>query len=222
VKIVRRVLITGVSRGIGKAVAEKFLSEGWLVTGTSTSGQSSMVHKNLLVHKLDLFDPHSIRTLAETVGGSGNKVDVLINNAGVCLESRAGTDMSIDLLRKTLEVNLIGLIDLTERLIPCIRDEGSIINVSSGAGSLTDFSRPTQPSYKISKVGLNMYTRILASRLNDRGITVSSISPGWTRTDMGGSEAQREPSEPAEEIYDLAVSKVESGYSWYQGKKRSW
>jgi NAD(P)-dependent dehydrogenase (short-subunit alcohol dehydrogenase family) len=218
----RRVLITGVSRGIGKAVAEKFLSEDWLVTGTSTSGQSSWTHQNLIVHRLDMFDPQTIRMLAETVSQSQDHLDVLINNAGICLEPRVGTHMSIDLLRKTLEVNLIGLIDLTERLLPYIKDGGSIMNVSSGAGSLTDFGRPTQPSYKISKVGVNMYTRILASRLKDRGIAVSSVLPGWTRTDMGGGEAQRDATEPAKEIYDLAVSKAESGYAWYQGNRKAW
>jgi NAD(P)-dependent dehydrogenase (short-subunit alcohol dehydrogenase family) len=67
-----------------------------------------------------------------------------------------------------------------------------------------------------------MYTRTLASRLKDRNITVSSFDPGWVKTDMGGKGALREPSEPAEELFELATSKVESGYFWHQGRKKAW
>jgi NAD(P)-dependent dehydrogenase (short-subunit alcohol dehydrogenase family) len=55
-----------------------------------------------------------------------------------------------------------------------------------------------------------------------RGITVSSLDPGWVRTDMGGSAAPRDPSQPADEIFKLATSKIDTGYFWHGGKKRSW
>jgi NAD(P)-dependent dehydrogenase (short-subunit alcohol dehydrogenase family) len=218
---VKKVLITGVSRGIGKATAEKFLEEGWQVLGTSTSGQAPIKDGNLKLLKLELLDSRSIQSLFEEIDKAAERLDVLINNAGASYDRGAGF-ISIEILRKTLEVNLIGLIDLTQRLLPHINDGGHIINISSGSGSLTEFRGSWAPAYSISKASLNMYTRILAGQLRNRNITVSSLTPGWVRTDMGGPGAPRDPKEPAREIYDLANSKVESGFFWSQGHKRDW
>ncbi len=213
----KTVLITGVSRGIGKAAAEKFLKEGWLVTGTSTTGKSPIKNQNLAVHKLDLLDGESIRQLARKIG----KIDVIVNNAGIFID-RGKSNINSEALRKTLEVNLIGLADLTDRLLPRVNEGGSIVNVSSSLGSITEFGGHYAPAYQISKGALNMYTRALASTLKKRGIRVAAIDPGWVKTDMGGKGADREPKEPAEEIYELATKKIDSGYFWHRGKKRSW
>jgi NAD(P)-dependent dehydrogenase (short-subunit alcohol dehydrogenase family) len=204
------VLITGVTRGIGKATAEKFSKEGWGVIGTSTSGEKG--------YQLDLAEPSSIESLANELEKAGQVMDVLINNAAVSLKE----DLSTDNLRATLEVNLIGLIDLTERLLSRIKDGGHIINISSQAGSLEDFDTHSNPSYKISKTALNMYTKVLAARLENRRIRVSSLDPGWVKTDMGGSSAPRDPKEAAEDLFKLVTSEVESGHFWHKGKKRSW
>jgi NAD(P)-dependent dehydrogenase (short-subunit alcohol dehydrogenase family) len=217
----KNVLITGVSRGIGKALAEKFLKKGWSVIGASTSGASPIDHQALRVHKLDLLETNSIRAFAEKIINAASPIDVLINNAGIAIDS-GNAGISTDALRKTLEVNLIGLIDLTERLLPLIPGGGHIINMSSGLASLTEGSGAFAPAYSISKVGVNMYTRALAGRLAGKGITVSSVDPGWVRTDMGGTGAPRDPSEPAEEIFKLATSKVDTGCFWHRDKKRSW
>ena len=217
-----RVLITGVSRGIGRATAEKFLREGWSVIGTATSGRSPLEHGALTVHALNLLDPKSIKKFADAIVGSKNRINVLINNAGISVENDGPQSVTIDSLRKILEVNLVGLIDLTERLLPDMADGGHVINMSSGLGSLTEGSGTYAPAYSISKTALNKYTTILSARLAGRGIIVSSIDPGWVRTDMGGSTAPRDPSEPAEEVFALANSKVESGNFWHRGRKRSW
>ena len=217
-----RVLITGVSRGIGRAVAEKFLQEGWSVIGTSTSGTSPIEHGALTVHVLDMLDPKSIKKFADAIVGSEQIINVLINNAGISVNNDGPQSVVIDSLRKILEVNLVGLIDLTERLLPVIAKDGHVINISSGLASLTEGSGTYAPAYSISKTALNKYTRILAGRLAGRRIIVSSIDPGWVRTDMGGSAAPRDPSEPAEEVFSLATSNIESGNFWHRGRKRSW
>ncbi len=217
----KTVLITGVSRGIGKATAEKFLSQGWQVLGTSTSGKSSFEHDALRLFRLNLLEPDSIRQFVQEIENSNEKIDVLINNAGASFDKGSAL-VTAEILRKTLEVNLIGLIDLTNRLLPSIHDGGHIINISSGSGSLTEFSGSWAPGYSISKAALNMFTRVLAGQLKSRKIVVSSLSPGWVRTDMGGPGAPRDPSEPANEIFELAISKVDSGYFWAQGHKRTW
>ena len=220
----KSVFITGASRGIGKATTEKFLKEGWEVIGTSTNGEG-WENNNLLWIQLDLSDLRSIEQSANTLAEHG-PIDVLINNAGIWPdeEERSGVAISMSTLRKVLEVNLIGTIDLTERLLAAnlIKKGGHIISMGSMAGAITGKVGDFVPSYKISKVGLSMYTRTLAVRLNDKDITVSILDPGWVSTDMGGAEAPRLPEEPANEYFELVTKKVPTGRFWREGKERSW
>jgi NAD(P)-dependent dehydrogenase (short-subunit alcohol dehydrogenase family) len=115
-----KVIITGISRGIGKATAQRFLKKGWEVFGTSTSGKAEWEDENLHVYLLDLADPKSITKFAQEVVKDAEEIDVLINNAGMQLGD-GGLDWTADDLRKTLEVNLIGPADLTLKLIPHIK-----------------------------------------------------------------------------------------------------
>lgn len=213
-------VITGISRGIGKAVAEKFLEKDWHIIGGSKSGKKPFEHSRLLTEPVDLTDEASIAAFVSYVKKNGSDIKVLVNNAGILIDK--GQELSMDTLRKTLEVNLFGLISLTEKLLPLIPKGGHIINLSSGLGSIEGTTGGHYPAYRISKASVNMYTRVLAGRLADMGITVSSIDPGWVRTDMGGAGASRNPSEPAQEIYDLATSKSQTGYFWHKGRKQSW
>ena len=219
----KTVIITGISRGLGGAIAKKFLDGGYFVIGTSTSGKAEFPREGLQVVALDLSEPQSIKAAVGAIREIAKEVDILVNNAGVLLEREDEYDITIEKLRKTLEVNLIGTIDFTEQLLPNLVKGGHIVNVSSASGSLTDsLEDPDAPAYRISKAALNMYTKVLAERLKRQEIIVSSVHPGWVQTDMGGKNAPRSPKEPAEEIYTLAVSPVETGQFWYKGKKRDW
>ncbi len=221
--ITKNVLITGVSRGIGRALAEKFLKEGFSAVGTSTSGLSDIKNRNLTVLRLDLSKPQSIKDCADNIKSLNKKFDILINNAGIALDME-DDHADIDKLRKTLEVNLIGLIDFTTKILPQINKGGHILNASSHAGSLSATTEDDDyfyPAYRISKAALNMYTRTLAIQLKDK-IIVSSFHPGWVKTDMGGMDADMTPEEAAEYIYKLAVSKVKSGQFWFKGKNFEW
>ena len=193
----KTVLITGIGRGIGKALAQKFLAEGWQVSGTSQTGSVDYSNANLKVFQLDLTSTDSIEKCAEAIASdmskSGAKVDILINDAGALFDDE-DTKLIADKLRKTLEVNLIGTADFTERIIPMINNEGHTIFMSSAAGSLIEMDDIESshfpyhyPAYKISKCALNMYMRTLAARLKHEGtnIIVSSVHPGWVKTDMG-------------------------------------
>lgn len=222
------VLITGVGGGIGKALAEKFLAEGHTVAGTSRGGLSPIANQNLAIYPLDLSVPQNIANCARKLSESGSKFDILVNNAGVLLDDEE-TVVRVDKLRGTLEVNLIGTVDFTERIIPLMQTGGHIVNISSQAGSLSDVENFTHshaplryPAYKISKAALNMYTRALALRLRDQHIVVSSVHPGWVRTEMGGEEAPVLPEQAAAEIYTFAISRPETGGFWYRGKRFPW
>jgi len=219
----KTILITGVSRGIGHALAKRFLDNGDFVIGTSTKGEVDLKSENLIVFQLDLSKPESIKECAENIIKLGRKIDIHINNAGIVIEKEVNQQkINIDYLRQTLEVNLIGTIDFTERVIDLLNDGGHLINISSRAGSLghTKYTL-NYPDYRISKTAINMLTKILALRLKDRAI-VSSVHPGWVKTDMGGEEADITPEEAAEDIFKLANSKVETGQFWFKGEKFPW
>lgn len=217
----KTVLITGVGKGIGKALSDKFLTEGYFVIGTFLS-TSPTAHERLKVFRLDLSNPKSIASCARAIAHFGRPIDIFINNAGILIDDEE-TSVKVEKLRRTLEANLIGTIDFTKRLLPLIRRGGHIVNISSRAGSLTLTGKASHflgryPAYKISKAALNMYTRTLAYELRNRGITVSSVHPGWVKTDMGGMDADITPEQAAEWIYKLAVSRPPTGGFWFEGK----
>ncbi|MCR4314357.1 MAG: SDR family NAD(P)-dependent oxidoreductase [Candidatus Uhrbacteria bacterium] len=221
----KTVLITGVDKGIGHALMQKFLNEGHFVIALFHTNRP-LSHENLKDFALDLGKPESIASCVTAIENFGRKIDVLVNNAGI-LADEEETQIVVEKLRKTLEVNLIGTIDFTTRLRPIMQDGGHIVNISSTAGSLELVGKASHfpghyPAYKISKAALNMYTRTLALELLDRGITVSSVHPGWTKTDMGGEEADLTPQQAAQGIYDLAISRPESGGFWFAGERLPW
>ena len=219
------VLITGISRGIGKALASKFLTEGYFVIGTSVAGTVDFGHENMSVFQLDLSLPLSIEKCSDSIQKLGKKIDIHINNAGALFDEDE-TVVKVDKLRKTLEVNLIGAIDFTERIIPILNNGAHIVNISSSAGSLEETGHHSHflghyPAYKISKAAINMYTRTLALRLKNSTI-ISSVNPGWVKTDMGGEEADITPEQAADNIFKFAVSKPDSGLFWYDGEMMPW
>ena len=220
----RTVLITGIGKGIGKALAEKFLIEGFNVIGTIRTGQTDI--PGVLTYPLDLADPESIRTTTHALCVEHPTIDIVINNAGVLLDEEE-TSLNVDLLRRTLDVNLLGTVAFTEALKGHITQGGHIVNISSEAGSLTEANGTEghyphhYPAYKISKTALNMYTRTLAVELRGKAI-VSSVHPGWVQTDMGGSEADMTPAEAAEGIFNTAIAQPETGQFWFKGEKLPW
>lgn len=214
----KTILITGGSRGIGKATVKRFLESGYDVITTSTSGKSE--YKN--TYPLDLSDSNSISDFAKSLSEKNTKIDVLINNAAMAEE---GEDfVVIESLRKTLEVNLIGVIDLTQKILPLINDSGVIINISSQMASLTSNLGYDYPSYRISKNAINMYTICLSEHpdINKRNIKVYSFDPGWVKTDMGGPDAEREPEEVAKELFELSESDNKTGLFYKGTEVREW
>jgi NAD(P)-dependent dehydrogenase (short-subunit alcohol dehydrogenase family) len=226
----KKVLITGIGRGIGKALAEKFLKEGFFVVGTVLTSQKPEDKENLKVYQLDLASPESIDHCCADIQRDGYIFDILINNAGALFDDDE-THLLVDKLRKTLEVNLIGTIDFTEHIIPLINKGGHIVSITSAAGSLLDMDNVESshfpyhyPAYKISKCAMNMYVRTLATLLKHEGtnITVSAVHPGWVKTDMGGGDATITPEEAANDIFKLALSRPETGQFWFKGEHCPW
>jgi 3-oxoacyl-[acyl-carrier protein] reductase len=189
----RGVLVTGASRGIGRAVAEAFAANGDRVAvhyrdaeDAARAVLGSLPGTGHLLLRADLEDPAAASRLASEAADGLGGIDVLVNNAGVYLEHRiADVDYERwqETWRRTLGVNLIGLANLTycvvRGMIP--RGRGRIVNVSS-RGSFR--GEPDHPAYGASKAGLNAFGQSMAQALGPHGITVATVAPGWVETDM--------------------------------------
>ena len=210
------VLITGASKGIGKALTEKMLDESFIVIGTSRSGKIQRIqHKNFYPLKLDLSCTESIKGAHKEIFSNFNHIDILINNAGIGpdLYTNKPEKKSFD---QTFDVNITGTVFFTEPIIELIRENGIILNISSKMGSIAVCGLVDSIAYRMSKSALNMYTKILSNRLKDK-IRVASIHPGWVKTAIIKSNLKNgrlTPKESAENIYDFLISKFESGTFW--------
>jgi len=215
-------IVTGSSRGIGLATVELLTKQpSFKVISSSTSGNNPLDHSNFKCLELDLSSSDSIDKFVENLGDI--KLGFLINNAGVLLEKWDASEINMEQLKKTFNINVFGTIELTEKLLPLFTPNAHVINITSDWGSFSEQNFDAfQPHYKMSKAALNMYTKLLAKRLEEKYIKVSSLDPGWTQTDMGGKIAPRLPKDVAIDILNLLNNDVESGRFWHQGKVREW
>ena len=179
----KTVLITGCSSGIGRAAALGLKKRNWRVFATARKEEDvrELVHLGLKSHLLDVSDPNSIKEAVDWVlKETGGTLDALINNAGYG-QSGAIEDLSREVLRKQFEVNVFGLQELTNQLIPVFRRQrrGRIVNISSVAGRI---SVPYSGAYSASKYALEALSDALRNEVRSSGIRVSLIEPGVIRT----------------------------------------
>ena len=210
------VLITGASKGIGRALTEKMLNEDYFVIGTSRNGEiKNFEHINFCSLKLDLSDTSSIENAQKEIFSKFKHIDILINNAGIGpdLETYIPEKESFNL---TFDVNVTGTVFFTEPLIELINENGIVLNVSSKMGSLNVCELTDSVAYRMSKSALNMYTKILANRLKDK-IKVASIHPGWVKTTIIESNLKNgrlTPEQSANNIFEFLTNEFDSGTFW--------
>lgn len=210
-------VITGASRGLGRATAYRLASiEGHLVIATARSAEGletlhSKLHMSgheIETHPVDVTDDESVTALRDWIRERFGRVDVLINNAGISVERHSTSllELPLDALRKTLETNLFGMLRMTQALLPLMRQSraGRVVNLASGMGQLAEMDAGS-PAYRISKTAVNALTRILAAEMAESPVKVNSVCPGWCRTDLGGPDAPRSPEECIDTIIWLAT-----------------
>jgi NAD(P)-dependent dehydrogenase (short-subunit alcohol dehydrogenase family) len=189
-------LVTGANRGIGLELVRQLAQRGFTTVLGSRDPEKGRAAAELLgadgiqveARRLDVADADSARELAAELDSEHGRLDVLVNNAALLYDTwQRGVDADLDLVHQALETNLFGAWHTTQACLPLLRrsSHGRIVNVSSGAGSLSSMGAGT-PAYSVSKAALNALTRILAAELGSDGILVNSVCPGWVATDMGG------------------------------------
>jgi 3-oxoacyl-[acyl-carrier protein] reductase len=161
-----KVLITGASRGIGKAISERFSKEGFQLITPSRE-------------ELDLSSPNSVSSYMEFID---KDIDVIVNNAGVNILGSIDSFLDTD-LKETLQVNLISAMTIIKGLIPGMRAEkfGRIVNISS---IWSEVAKPGRMVYSVSKSAVNALTRNLAIELASDNILVNAVAPGFVNTDL--------------------------------------
>jgi 3-oxoacyl-[acyl-carrier protein] reductase len=189
----RVVLVTGGSRGIGRAVAEQFAARGATVVvqfradheaaDDTLAGLDGHGH---LALQADVADPDQARALVEQVVGVLGRVDVLVNNAGIYEEHPVLSTSDQDwrrIWRRTIDTNLLGPANLIHAVAPHMVAAGSgrIVNVSSRGAFRGE---PSHAAYGASKAGLNSLGQSMARALGGHGIYVTTVAPGYVETDM--------------------------------------
>jgi len=198
----RTALVTGASRGIGREVARELSLEGYRVLSAVRVAADAPSFPGSSGEVLDVASASSIERLAAKLAGRGEKLDVLVNNAGVY----RGFDA-----RTIWDVNVRGPLLLTRALAPLLVDGARVVMVSSGlgrsasqdprllarlsavdtVGDMEDVCAEARGGYGASKAALNRLAQLFAKELQPRHILVNAVSPGWVRTDMGGANAPR-------------------------------
>jgi NAD(P)-dependent dehydrogenase (short-subunit alcohol dehydrogenase family) len=201
----RVALVTGTSRGIGAEIARQLVADHDFVVYAGARDPDDVEEAEGIVPiELDVTDEDEIFAAQERIGSEVGHLDALVNNAGVYGDPVGAADYDIDRAHEVLEVNTFGPWRLIEAFLPLLRrsDAPRIVNVSSGAGQLSDMNGG-RGAYRVSKAALNALTKTLAWDEGD--IKINVMCPGWVRTDMGGSGATKSVEQGADTAVWLAT-----------------
>jgi NAD(P)-dependent dehydrogenase (short-subunit alcohol dehydrogenase family) len=207
-------LVTGGGRGLGVEISRRLAALGaHVIVGARDKTRADEVAVELRSRggeasalKLDVTGGEDRQAAYASIENAHGKLDILINNAGILLDSPDGgtpaprqpSQALPSVVRDTFEVNFFAPVFLTQTLLPLLKrsDAGRVVNVSSIRGSLAHLSDPASPVYPIralgydtSKAALNAFTVLIAEELRGTSIKINAIHPGWLRTNMGGQRA---------------------------------
>lgn len=182
-------IVTGASRGIGAAIAERLAADGFTVVINYTGGAAaaealarSIEEKGgkALTAQADVSDPDAVRRMFNAAEAAFGGVDVLVNNAGIMALSKL-SDAADDHFDRQVAINLKGTFNTLREAAKRLRDGGRIVNFST---SILGTKLETYGVYAATKAGVEMMTAILSKELRGRSITVNAVAPGPTATDL--------------------------------------
>ena len=177
-------LVTGASRGIGKAIAEKLKADNYKVLGTATSdsGVDTLNTNGIEGYLLDLNSKDSIENFWSKLESDNKTISVLVNNAGITRDNII-LRMSDEEWSDIMNVHLYGTFQLSKRALKMMLKNkwGRIINISSASASIGNRG---QSNYAAAKAGVEAFTKSLAKEVGKRDITINAVAPGFISTDM--------------------------------------
>ena len=177
-------LVTGASRGIGKAIAKKLKADNYEVLGTATSvsGVDTLTSDGIEGYLLDLNSKDSIDSFWSQLESDNKTISVLVNNAGITRDNII-LRMSDEEWSDIMSVHLYGTFQLSKRALKMMLKNkwGRIINISSASASIGNRG---QSNYAAAKAGVEAFTKSLAKEVGRRDITINAIAPGFISTDM--------------------------------------
>lgn len=219
----RQALVTGANKGIGLAIARGLAQAGltvWMGARDRARGEAAarlLLDQGLDVRllELDVADEASVRQAAATVTSEAGALHVLVNNAGIIVDTTRPPSLArMADIKATFEVNLYGPIRVTQAFIPLLKasEDARIVMMGSGVGSLTLITDPTSIyssvnflDYTSSKVALSAVTVAFAKELERFGIKVNVVEPGHVQTDLNGNTGVLSPEEGAVTALKMAL-----------------
>jgi NAD(P)-dependent dehydrogenase (short-subunit alcohol dehydrogenase family) len=215
-------LVTGANKGIGLETARQFGARGFTVLAGARDEERGQEAERALradgadvrFVQLDVTDDASVQQAADWIEREYGRLDILVNNAGIA-RGNPPSQTDLDTMREIYEVNVLGVIRVTNAMLPLLRraPAARIVNVSSEVGSITSQTDPASPlarmpaslAYPSSKAALNMITALYAKELRDTPIKVNAANPGYTKTDLNRNSGFRSVTEGAEASVYLAT-----------------
>ncbi|MEE9191977.1 MAG: 3-oxoacyl-ACP reductase family protein [Candidatus Aerophobetes bacterium] len=190
-------IVTGAARGIGKAIAQRFLQEGAAVAINDVNLEKAeeIVHeakskgKKALSVKADVSNEKEVEEMVNRVYSNFARIDILVNNAGI-IKRGSTEDHSYEDWDRVIAVNLRGTYNCSKAVIPIMKKQGcgKIVNVSSIAGKVGNIA--SAPSYGSSKGAINALTKSMARELAEYGICVNAVAPHAVETEMSAEWSQ--------------------------------
>ncbi len=238
--------ITGANKGLGLEMARQLGQKGVRVyLGARDLKKVQAAVSELKKEKLDVLpvlcdvtNTSQIKDAVALIEKNEGKLDILINNAGIMIDSGAWMEnnaptVSLEIVRKTYETNVYGVINVTQQFLPLLKKAPAarIVNMGSVLGSLTLHAQPGSPiydakslAYNSSKSALNAVTVHFAHAVKDTKIKVNTAHPGWVKTDLGTEHAPMNVQDGAKTGVELALldDKGPTAGFFHMGDKLPW
>lgn len=190
------ILITGAASGIGLALTQAYLAQGKKVIAVCRTASDALNNSGAeVISAIDVTSSADVHTLQQAV--AGEKIAVLINNAGVLFNESLDT-LNIEQMNMQWQVNALAPVFITHALLNNLSPGSKVVTITSRVGSLEDNSSGGMYGYRMSKAAANMACKNLAIDLKPSGIAVAALHPGYVSTKMVGFNGQISPEESAQ------------------------
>ncbi|MCF8068536.1 MAG: SDR family NAD(P)-dependent oxidoreductase [Desulfobacterales bacterium] len=224
----KTIFITGASRGFGFALTKQFISNQWKVAPLVRKDKDATILKRIDEYSCfpiisDITD-NSLQSSIQKSIKHHDGIDVLINNAGAGGSGVLLNETKSDEVLSLIDVHCLGVLRVTQAVMPFMKNDGIIINVSSRFGSISKVSTgeldnvPCSYCYRIAKAAQNMLTQCMCREFKNSGLKICSIHPGRLKTDSASVDADKTPEEAAAILFEM-LNSIEHGkfYSLFEG-----